>query len=375
MSGRSAYVRAKNVKQADKQAQKQFSEFEHEEPYLYGYTGAPMSMSRPAISTTNSYMSPSHARRRSHSSAGSTYGYPMAPHLHKPRPIVIASAIEKSDFRTHLDGMSSSLRGKLGGLIKGNKKDIEKARRPRVGTSIADSDFDFQSRSTEVTTPSIGAVPSLSASTTPSEGQATYSSTQSHVLPTRHRQLQESVIHKIRRFEGGGKLPQLGWKSLSNVGCNSPNSAVSLLTDNRIPNCGMRPAIPLSTCTCVARGPNPPHRSGSTPKSLNIRGRPRSLISSTTSQNPKAGPSSTRTMIPLKQMTRLTTSPITGFGRQQPFARKLATVMPSVRLSFQRGLYKGRHEGFTMKYTSRGRVQRLAYIRQSGISRRAISSP
>lgn len=165
---------------------------------------------------------PPHIRRRSQSSAGSSYGYPGAPHLHKPRPIVIASAIEKSDFRTHLDGMSSTLRGKIGGFMKGGKKEtnsniLEKPRR-RPGTSSAESDFEFNSRSTELTTPSTGAVPSLTNSTTPSEGPGTLSSHQSYSLPSRTRQNQDAVIHKIRKFEGGGKLPELGWQSLSNVG-------------------------------------------------------------------------------------------------------------------------------------------------------------
>ena len=220
MSGRSAYVRAKNTEQADKRAFKEYAE----DPHPYGYTGPPVS--RPQLggypqhpSYTSPMSPPPHIRRRSHSSAGSSFGYPTAPHLNKPRPIVIASAIEKSDFRTHLDGMSSNLRGKIGGLIKG-KKELPKAVR-RPGTAVTESDFDFQSRSTDVTTPSIGQVPSLThSSTVPSEGPGTLSSHTSYSLPTRERKERpqhESVVHKIRRFEGGGKLPQLGWKSLSNV--------------------------------------------------------------------------------------------------------------------------------------------------------------
>ncbi|KAL9099615.1 MAG: hypothetical protein Q9163_004904 [Psora crenata] len=220
MSGRSAYVRAKNNQQGQSGRQtsyKQYSDFAPDDPYIYGYTGPPHSMTRPIGSQNSSYTSnpPPHIRRRSHSSAGSTYGYPTAPHLHKPRPIVIASAIEKSEFRTHLDGMSSTLRGKLGGLMKGKKDSTDKGRR-RPDTSSADSEFEFNSRSTDHTTPSIGAVPSLTASTTPSEGPGTASTHHKSAIPTRSRQPQESVIHKIRRFEGGGKLPQLGWKSLSN---------------------------------------------------------------------------------------------------------------------------------------------------------------
>ena len=212
-------MRKQNLAQADKRAFQEYNEYSFEDPYLCGQAGDPMSLSRPTLSTNGSYATP-HSRRRSQSSASSTYGYPlplMAPHMRKPRPIIVASAIEKSDFRTHLDGMSSHLRGKLGGLIKGKKDNSAEKARPQPGTSTANSDFGSRS---DNFTPSIGAVPSLTASTTPSEAQDTYS-TGHHSHSTsapRQRQQQESVIHKIRRFEGGGKLPQLGWKSLSNVG-------------------------------------------------------------------------------------------------------------------------------------------------------------
>ena len=177
-----------------------------------------MSASRPNFSATPSYQSShhSHPRRRSASSTSSTYGYAlphMPSHMRKPRPIIVASAIEKSEFRTHLDGMSSSLRGKLGGLIKGKKDNAEKPK-PRLLTATMNSDIPSRS---ENYTPSVDAVPSLTSSASVSEGQATFSSSGYHTPTSRQRQQQESVIHKIRRFEGGGKLPQLGWKSLSNA--------------------------------------------------------------------------------------------------------------------------------------------------------------
>lgn len=218
MSGRSAYVRKQNLAQADKRAFEDYNDFNFGEPYLYSHAGDPIALSRPNLSTNPSFATPQ-SRRRSQSSASSTYGYPLPhipQHMRKPRPIIVASAIEKSDFRTHLDGMSSHLRGKLGGLIKGKKDNNADKPRLRPGTSTANSDFGSRS---DTFTPSIGAVPSLTASTTPSEAQDTYSTShQSHSMSApRQRQQQESVIHKIRRFEGGGKLPQLGWKSLSNV--------------------------------------------------------------------------------------------------------------------------------------------------------------
>ena len=209
-------MRAKNTQQADRKAFREYSGYEDEDYYPYGYSATPVSTSRPTFSTNPSCVSTARPsrRRQSVSSAGSTYGYPQP--LRKPRPIVIASAIEKSDFRTHLDGMSSSLRGKIEKLLSRGDHDTSNPskRRPRTATVNSDSD----SRSTDWT-PSINAVPSLSRSTSPSDFPSTYPSLGTPASNTsRHRPQQESVIHKIRRFEGGGKLPQLGWKSLSNVG-------------------------------------------------------------------------------------------------------------------------------------------------------------
>ena len=217
MSGRSAYVRKQNLQQADKHAFRDGADYGFDDSYLYGYTGAPIPASRPTLPPNTPHTARS--RRRSHSSAGSSYGYPLPhipSHMRKPRPIIVASAIEKSDFRTHLDGMSSTLRGKIGGLIKIKREPPKDLPSLRPGTSTATSDYG--SRSTDFT-PSLGAVPSLSTSTTPSEPLETYSTGHHpHALSIpRQRQPQESVINKIRRFEGGGKLPQLGWKSLSNV--------------------------------------------------------------------------------------------------------------------------------------------------------------
>ena len=235
MSGRSAYVRAKNQNVAGgrQTSFKQYSDFAPDEPYIYGYTGPIHTNSRPTNSSSNSYVShpPPHLRRRSHSSAGSAYGHPAAPHLHKPRPIVIASAIEKSDFRTHLDGMSSTVRGKLGGLMKTKKDNIPDKNKRRADAPPAESEFEFNSRNTELTTPSVGAVPSLttSASLSDGPGPSHLTSGHSYSIPSRQRQPQEANLHKIRRFEGGGKLPQLGWKSLSNVS-STPRHRLVLVT-------------------------------------------------------------------------------------------------------------------------------------------------
>lgn len=197
-----------------------YGECDQEEHLFYSYAGAATSVSKPTISTNPSYVSSSRParRRQSLSSSSSTYGYPPPP-MRKPRPIIVASAIEKSDFRTHFDGMSSSLRYKLGRLLKGGDDNSSSTRGKRPMTSQGMSSDD-DSRSIDFT-PSITAVPSLSPSTSP-EIPAPFPVAAPVRRPAtinamRAKQQKEAVIHKIRRFEGGGKLPQLGWKSLSNV--------------------------------------------------------------------------------------------------------------------------------------------------------------
>ncbi|KAL8691448.1 MAG: hypothetical protein Q9218_003331 [Villophora microphyllina] len=224
MSGRSAYVRAKNTSQADKKL--------HNRQQSDGYGGYedPQDIyARPTVSANPSYVSsPRPRRRQSLSSSGSTYGYPP-PSMRKPRPIIVASAIEKSDFRTHLDGMSATLRGKLGRMLKhgddGNNNNQQQISR-RLGAATASSDSDYTAPSTHFT-PSLGAVPSLTPSTSPSDDRSAYysaSGSQTHTIRSKQHQ-QENALHKIRSFEGGGKLPQLAWKSLSNA---SPQSLIAM---------------------------------------------------------------------------------------------------------------------------------------------------
>lgn len=209
-------MRAKNTQQADRKAYREYAGYEDGDYYPYDYSPTPASTVRPTYSTDPSYVSTARPSRRRHSisSAGETYGYPQP--LPKPRPVVVvASAIEKSDFRTHLDGMSSSLRGKIGKILSRGDSDSSAPNKRPSGRATIHSDSDSHSTGW---TPSINAVPSLSPSTSPPDVPSTFPA-----LPTpnsnlsRHRQQQESVLHKIRRFEGGGKLPQLGWKSLSSV--------------------------------------------------------------------------------------------------------------------------------------------------------------
>ena len=218
MSGRSAVVRARINEQAERRAQQPgHHDYGNEDHFTYGYPAAP---EHPNFSATTSYLPPPRPSRRrlSMSSSGSACAYGYAQPARKPRPIIIQSAIEKSDFRTHLDGMSSSLRGKLGKLLRGGDSNGSHQRgRPSTSTSRSESDTRSGTHSTTFT-PSIDAVPSLTPSISPSDVPSSCHSLRTpNTYSSRSKQQQESVIHKVRRFEGGGKLPQLGWKSLSNV--------------------------------------------------------------------------------------------------------------------------------------------------------------
>ena len=209
MSGRSAYVRAKNTERADKSTHRYIADFSTDDLHLHNHSGGPDAIS--TVLNNFSYISTSRPRRRqSISSTSSTYGYP--PPIRRHPPIVVASAIEKSDFRTHFDGMSSSLRGKLGKLLKGGE-DSSPSRKKPAALSIG-SNHGFRKSDP----PSITAVPSLSPSTSPEVPASFAPVVRRHqAAAVRAKQRKEAVIQKIRRFEGGGKMPQLGWKSLSNV--------------------------------------------------------------------------------------------------------------------------------------------------------------
>lgn len=211
-------MRARINEQAERRAQQQgHHDYGNEDHFTYGYPTAPEHAN---FSSTTSHLPPQRPSRRrlSISSSGSAYAYGYSQPLRKPRPIIIQSAIEKSDFRTHLDGMSSSLRGKLGKLLRGGDSNGSN-QRERPSTSTSRSELETRSGTYSTTfTPSIDAVPSLTPSISPSDiPSSSHSLRTPTTYSSRSKQQQESVAHKIRRFEGGGKLPQLGWKSLSNV--------------------------------------------------------------------------------------------------------------------------------------------------------------
>jgi len=210
-------VRVKTGQIAEKKARAQQQHYGHHDDFIHGISGNPTGKHAMFVSPAFTSDGPAPRRRHSVSSGGSTYTYMPTQARKPPRPIIIASAIEKSDFRTHLDGMSKSVRGKLGRLIKGNN-DHPTTQAPQQ--PVVSNHSDSGSRSTGFT-PSVTAVPSLEPGTPPNESQGLFSnltSSTSTITP-KAKQFQHSTSMPIRRFEGGGKGPQPGWKLLSNVRC------------------------------------------------------------------------------------------------------------------------------------------------------------
>lgn len=163
----------------------------------------------PHPSNNLSYISPSAPRRpesvilSAHS--GSSYGQQTSP-IRRPQPLVLTSAIEKSETRVHVEGISTILRNTIGKMINvGEDGSIPSRHRPVViaaGLSLHSNQID--------TTPSVDCVPALSPSVSP----------ETEHFPGGIQDCSaefEKYKDSFRRFQGGGKLPQLDWTSLSNV--------------------------------------------------------------------------------------------------------------------------------------------------------------
>ena len=133
MSGRSAFARVQKEKQADRNyLEKRYGAASPwQEQYLQdSNTYEPNDLRRLSIDSLPSApqhhplsVEPSSHGRQVSRNERQQYLY-RAPPPKQLRPIVIASAIEKSDFRTHLDGLTDSVRGKLGRMV-GLKKERE----------------------------------------------------------------------------------------------------------------------------------------------------------------------------------------------------------------------------------------------------------
>lgn len=212
MSGRSAWVRAKTAEHADKPNYRQHLDYDFDS-FIYGLDGLPVGQD--SMQTSQPFaavQSPPLGRRRSLSSVTNNYAYPPPP-VRKPRPIIIASTIEKSDFRTHFDGMSKNVRGKIGKLIKGGNENPE----PHIPQPTGSGSSESGSRST-VFAPSLIIVPSPTLATPPPDGLGTF--LRSPTISSQHSnrvRSYEGSTRGIRRFEGGGRLPKLERKSMASV--------------------------------------------------------------------------------------------------------------------------------------------------------------
>ena len=303
MSGRSAYVRAKTGQIAEKKARAQHHYYGHNDDFIHGISGNPTGKHAVFINPPDGQ---SLRRRHSVSSGGSTYTYMPTTQARKtPRPIIVASAIEKSDFRTHLDGMSKSVRGKLGRLIKGSN-DHHNA--PTPPPPVVSNNSDTASRSTGFT-PSVTAVPSLEPGTPPNEPQGLFgniTSSASTITPKAKYHQHSTTTMPIRRFEGGGKGPQPGWKLLSNVRCLC---CVGLKTANdlRIRNCGMTMETLTSTCICGVRKRNHHHRSVSALRRYTSLDQELLSTSCAIAPSPKGGRVSVLVIYPLLKIQTLRT--------------------------------------------------------------------
>lgn len=211
MAGRSAFARVKFHEQAKDDAKKSGTE-NSMRIYTHVVTNSHHRSASGAMSHSlgnPSYISPSAPRRpesvilSAHS--GSSHGHRSSP-IRRPQPLVLTSAIEKSEARVHVEGISTILRNTIGKMINiGEDGSIPGRNRPVViaaGLSLQSPQLDF--------IPSVDCVPALSPSISP----------ETEHFPGGIQDCSaefEKYKDSFRRFQGGGKLPQMDWTSLSNV--------------------------------------------------------------------------------------------------------------------------------------------------------------
>lgn len=219
MAGRSAFARVKFNEQAKEDTKRQgdenpvriYAQVVGNSQNVVGLRSVPGLVALP--SNGSLYISPSAPRRpesiifSGHS--GSSYGQRTSP-IRRPQPLVLTSAIEKSDARVHVEGISTILRNTIGKMINiGEDGSIPSRTRPVVmaaGLSVHPPQTD--------PTPSVDCVPALSPSISP-ETEHFPNGTQDYSAEF------EKYKGSFRRFQGGGKLPELDWTSLSNVSHDS----------------------------------------------------------------------------------------------------------------------------------------------------------
>ena len=201
MSGRSAYVRNRKPKTVE---QTLTPAYEASTRRSYGLDDEEVPRSANYPQPSYFTQSPTIEQGQSISSGGTPYGYLIQP-PGKPKSTVIAPIIEKSEFRTHMDGMTATVRGKLGKLMKvgdnsGNSAQ-RKSRRKSVGSDCSGR-----------VTPSLTEPPSLLASISPSERPRTFPNQNTlTTIPSGSGQEQNGVIIRFKKFIGDGKPPSRNW--------------------------------------------------------------------------------------------------------------------------------------------------------------------
>ena len=212
MSGRSAFARAQKEKQADRNyLQNRYGDPQWQEQYLQDSDARHSnSFRRLSIDSLPSAPQPhplsvepsSHSRQQQRNDR-QQYLY-RAPPPKQLRPIVIASAIDKSDFRTHLDGLTDSVRGKLGRMV-GMKKEKD-LKRPESTASYRRASVTLSPP------PPVNAVPPLIPSL-PSPQKAfpfaARPSSGTQGRPSSH----ESGLPAVGVFHGSGRTYFHDWKS------------------------------------------------------------------------------------------------------------------------------------------------------------------
>lgn len=216
MSGRSAYVRAKKTELAEKKSTKGRQELreQDEDDIISALSVLPPVAPVP----TTFYPNVSAAlqatygpyRRSSISSAKSCHYHHHHPARRIRAPVIETSAIEKSDFRTHLDGMSASLRSKLGRFLNAKTQDTSTGEVQRPETAYGSSSSDSRAQS-------FGLAPSTSQSTSSGKSPANeigVGYTCAAYVPA-HLQ-QKALVSRVRRFESHmpqGRAPEQGYQA------------------------------------------------------------------------------------------------------------------------------------------------------------------
>ena len=222
MSGRSAYVRAKKTELAEKKSTRGRHELREQDEndiisalsVLPPVAPAPTTFHPNVSAALQSTYGP--FRRQSISSTRSCHHHHhLHHHARRPRvPVIETSAIEKSDFRTHLDGMSATLRGKLGRFLNAKTEDTSPGEVPRPETA-------YGSTSSESRAQSFGLAPSASQSTSSGKSPANDVGPAFALAPYAPAPSQQkALVSRVRKFEPHmpqGKAPEQGYQA-SRVG-------------------------------------------------------------------------------------------------------------------------------------------------------------